>query len=423
MSSGPSQPSAPPPDALPPNAPAPSPPQPARKRRRTLGLILAVLAFAAAGGGYWVYWTQIGRFHIETENAYVAGNRIHLTPQVSGTIRAVHVDDTDRVMAGDTLVVLDDTDARVALDKAKAALAQTVREVRHLFAQPRVLAATIAVREAALERARDDLDSHTYLARTGAGSKETLRHTGNDVKQAEAALAAAREDLAAARVLVDRTTVTQHPRVRLAAAEVRAAYLDWRRTQVLAPVSGQVAQRSAQVGQRTTPATPLLAIVPMDDLWVDANFKEAQLRDVRIGQPVDLIADLYGNDVHFAGQVVGLSAGTGSAFSLLPAQNATGNWIKVVQRVPVRIALDPGTFADHPLRVGLSMRVSIDLRDRSGSQLAPVRPTAPVAETSVYAGLDRDACALVERLIAETLAAADPPDGPDTPPVEAAPSY
>jgi len=372
-----------------------------------VGLLLAVLIFGALGGGYWVYWMEVARFAVETENAYVAGNRIQVAPQVAGTIVAVHVDDTDRVNAGDPLVVLDDTDTRVALDKAKATLAQTAREVRHLFAQPRVLAATIVVREAALERARGDLESHEYLARTGAGSKETLRHTRNDVAQAEAALAAAREDLAAACVLIDRTTIREHPRIRLAAAEVRAAYLDWRRTRVLAPISGQVAQRSAQVGQRTTPDTPLMALVPLDDLWVDANFKEAQLRDVRIGQPVDMIADLYGGDVLYHGQVVGLAAGTGSAFSLLPAQNATGNWIKVVQRVPVRIALDPDALVDHPLRVGLSMRVSVDLHDQSGSPLSAVRPNAPVAETSVYAGLDGDAQTLIDQVIARALTASD----------------
>ncbi len=410
MSSGPPTPSAPPPGAPASTAPPELSSSGPRKRRRHMGLALAVLVFAALGGGYWAYWANVGRFHVETENAYVAGNRIQLTPQVAGTIVAVHVDDTDRVNAGDILVTLDDTDARVALDKAKANLAQTVREVRHLFARTRVLTAAIAVRRTGLERARDDLKSHEYLARTGAGSKETLRHTRNDVAQAKASLAAAHEDLEAACVLVDRTTVTGHPRVRLATNELRAAYLDWRRTRVLAPTAGQVAQRSAQVGQRTTPATPLMAIVPLDDLWVDANFKEARLRDVRIGQPVDMTADLYGGDVHYHGRVVGLSAGTGSAFSLLPAQNATGNWIKVVQRLPVRIALDPGALADHPLRVGLSMRVSVDLHDQDGSRLAPVRPNAPVAETSVYAALERDAQDLIDRVIARIPTIADTSD-------------
>lgn len=396
----------PPGGPTPPSPAAPSPPDRA-KRQRLFGMLLAGLIFTGMGGAYGLYWWLVGRFHVGTEDAYVAGNRIQVTSQVAGTIIAVHADDTHRVQAGDILVVLDDTDARVALDQAGAVLAQRVREVRELFAQTRVLEATVEVREAESKRAEDDLTSQNYLARTGAGSQEARRHADNDVAQTRARLASAREDLAAAQVLIDRTSVQGHPNVRLAAAQLRAAYLDWRRTRVPAPVSGQVAQRSAQVGQRTEPGTPLMSIVSLDELWVDANFKEAQLPDARIGQPVDMTADFYGGDVHYHGRVMGLSAGTGSAFALLPAQNATGNWIKVVQRVPVRIALDPRELATHPLRIGLSMRTILDVRDRTGSQLAVVQPETPVAETSVYAALDRDAQALIDQVIAENLAAPD----------------
>ncbi|GEO80620.1 secretion protein HlyD [Pararhodospirillum oryzae] len=373
-----------------------------------VGLVVATVLIAAAGAGYGAYWHWIGRFVVSTEDAYVAGTRIQVTPQVSGTIIAVHADDTDRVAAGDTLVMLDDTDARVALDQAQATLAQTVREVRALFARPRVLEATVAEREAVLKRALDDLDSRDYLARTGAGSKETRRHAENDVAQARASLAMAKEEVAAARVLIDATTVADHPRVRLAAERLRAAYLDWRRTRVPAPAGGQVALRAAQVGQRVQPGTALMTLVPLHDLWVDANFKEAQLPRVRLGQPVTLSADLYGGSVVYHGTVVGLSAGTGSAFSLLPAQNATGNWIKVVQRVPVRVALDPDELAAHPLRIGLSMRVAVDLRDQTGDTLAPVRPDTPVAETSVYEALDHDAQDLIDQVIARNLGESAP---------------
>jgi len=386
-------------------------------------MLLAGSLFAGLGGAYGLYWWMEGRFLVGTEDAYVAGNRIQITAQVAGTIIAVHAEDTDRVQAGDTLVVLDDTDARVALDQAKAALAERVREVRELFVQSRVQDARVKVREAELKRAEDDLVSRNHLARTGATSQETRRHAENDVAQARENLAAAREDLAAAQVLIDKTSASEHPRVRLAAAQLRSAYLDWRRTRVPAPASGQVAQRSAQVGQRTEPGAPLMSIVPLEDLWVDANFKEAQLSDARIGQPAEMTADLYGDDVHYHGRVVGLSAGTGSAFALLPAQNATGNWIKVVQRVPVRIALDPQELAAHPLRIGLSMRVTLDVHDREGSQLPDVRRNAPpVAETSVYDALDRDAQALIDEVIAANLASSDISQAAAGGPAEAASS-
>jgi membrane fusion protein (multidrug efflux system) len=246
-------------------------------------------------------------------------------------------------------------------------LAQTVREVRTLYASQAQASANVALREAELARTQDDLARRKALAGSGAVSAEEIRHAEIAVTAAKAAVAAAKEQLASGRALTEGTSVEQHPNVQRAAARVQEAMLAQTRSTLYAPVSGEVAKRSVQVGQRINPGAPVMAIVPLDQLWVDANFKESQLREMRIGQPVTLTADLYGSKVKYDGKVVGLSAGTGSAFALLPAQNATGNWIKVVQRVPVRIELDPKQLAAHPLRIGLSMHAEVDLHDRSGA--------------------------------------------------------
>jgi len=349
-------------------SPSPSPAPRRKKILATLGVL-----FALAGAGFGAYWALVGRYIEETDNAYVQGNVVQVTPQIAGTVEAVHVQDTDHVAAGQVLVQLDPADAEVALQQAEAQLAQTVREVRTLYAAQKQSKANVAVREAELARALDDLKRRKSLADSGAVSAEEIRHAENAVAAARAALAAANEQLASGRALTEGTDVANHPNVKRAAARVEEALLARERTTLRAPVSGEIAKRNVQVGQRINPGAPLMAIVPLDELWVEANFKESQLRNMRIGQPVHLIADLYGSKVEYQGKVVGLSAGTGSAFALLPAQNATGNWIKVVQRLPVRIALDPKQLAEHPLRIGLSMTAEVDLRDQGGE---PVRAAA-----------------------------------------------
>jgi membrane fusion protein (multidrug efflux system) len=387
----------------PPTSEPAAPPQ-RSNRRRWLLLAAAAIGFLGLGGAYGVWWDRVGRFQVDTDNAYVAGNVIQVTPQVSGTIIAVHADDTDFVQAGRILIDIDDTDARLALDQAKADLAQTVREVATLFSMDGALNATVQAREATLARAEQDLVRRQRLASTGAVSAEELKHAGDTLQEAQAQLAEARARAEANRALTDNTAIPDHPRVLRAASRVRDAWLALRRCSVPAPVSGQVARRSAQLGQRTTPGTPLMTIVPLEQVWVDANFKEAQLREVRIGQPAELTADIYGGGVVYHGRVAGLAAGTGGAFSLLPAQNATGNWLKVVQRVPVRIALDPAEVKAHPLRIGLSMQVAVRVEDRSGPLLSTGRQHDP-ASTAVFADLDHDAGALIARIIADNTAA------------------
>ncbi|MEO7127596.1 MAG: efflux RND transporter periplasmic adaptor subunit, partial [Rhodoferax sp.] len=353
----------------------------------------------------------------DTDNAYVEGNVIQITPQISGTVIAITADNTDFVRAGQPLVKFDPTDAKVALEQAEANLAQTVRQVRTLYANNGTLQAQIKFREADvvkaqsdISRARDDLNRRQSLAGNGAVSKEELEHARTQLAVAESAQAAAqagvvaaREQLASNQAMTEGTTVAQHPSVEAAAAKVREAYLATQRATLPAPVDGYVARRSVQLGQRVAAGTPLMSIVPLNQVWVDANFKEVQLRNIRIDQPVTLTADLYGSKVEYKGRVVGLGAGTGAAFALLPAQNATGNWIKVVQRVPVRIALDSQQLAAHPLRVGLSMDASVDVRHKDGKTLADVPTTVPTAQTNVYAALDEGANADVRRVIAANL--------------------
>jgi membrane fusion protein, multidrug efflux system len=367
-------------------------------RRRTL--LVLILAFLAAGGGWAAWWQLSGRYYETTDNAYVAGNLVEVTPQVAGTVIAIGADDTDRVQAGQMLVRLDPADAQVALDQAEADLARAVREGRTLYANNLTLEANVRVREAELQRAEEALARRTSLAEKGMVTREDFDNARANMAAARASLAAARESLAANRVLTERVKLEDQPSVLRAAARVREAYLALKRVEIPAPVGGYVARRSVQVGQRVAPGTPLMAIVPLEDLWVDANFKEVQLRDMRIGQPVRLIADLYGGTAEFHGKVAGLAAGTGGAFALLPPQNATGNWIKVVQRLPVRIALDAGELHRHPLRIGLSMKVEVEIRDTSGAQLAAAPRTGTAYATQAFSAPATEAEARVRAIIA-----------------------
>ncbi len=309
------------------------------------------------------YWMLVSSYHEETEDAYVQGNVVQVTPQVQGTVSQILVQDTDTVEAGQPLLTFDNSDAELAVNQAAAQLAQTVREVRTLYSMHAQSEANVALRVAELARAQDDYTRRQQIKNSGAVSNEELRHAELAVGVAQAAVNAAKEQLASGRALIAGTNVERHPNVQKAAAHLQEAMLAQSRMTVYAPVSGQIAKRNVQIGQRMSPGTPLMAIVPLDQLWVDANFKEAQLRQVRVGQPVLLTTDLYGSKVVFHGKVLGLGAGTGSAFALLPAQNATGNWIKVVQRLPVRIALDSKELAANPLRIGLSVNASVDLHE------------------------------------------------------------
>ncbi len=387
------------------------------RRQRFLTILLVVVLGVAALVG--TYYLMFVRGYVSTDNAYVNGNIVQVTAQTGGTIIAVNADETDAVTAGSALVNLDPVDARVMLARAENALARSVRETRGTFASTAGLNAFVQARQADVARARaevaraqQDVERRVALAAEGGVSAEELAHARSALVSSEAALSSALaaateagQNLTANEARIEGSVVATNPAVLQAAAELKEAYIAFKRTTVLAPATGIVAKRGAQLGARVQPGQMLATIVPLNEIWVDANFKEAQLETLRIGQPVTLEADFYGSSVEFHGKVAGVGAGTGSAFSVLPAQNATGNWIKVVQRVPVRIALDPAELEAHPLRIGLSMAVTVDTRDESGPAIAGQPATQSRYSTTVFDGIEAEADAHVQQVIAANLPA------------------
>ena len=384
------------------NAPSPAAPQNGNGRRKRLLLILT-LVFTLIGIGYGAYWWLIGQYHETTDDAYVAGNLVTVSPRITATVTAIEADETDLVRQGEPLIRLDDTDISIALDQAKANLAETVRQARQMFDRVGQLREQVTLRQADVAKAKEDLARRAALIADKAVSREELQHAQTAYDTARAARRAAGYDLQAATALVRGTDVEHHPQVKAAEARVREAYAEWQRRVVPAPVSGYVAQRSAQIGQRVNPGMPLMTIVPLDQLWVEANLKEDQLADIRIGQPVTMTAGLYGGSVAFHGRILGVGVGTGAAFALLPPQNASGNWIKIVQRVPVRISLDPQELTTKPLRVGLSMQVDIDTRRRRGEVLARAPFSGTRYSTPVYSVPTSDAEALIHEIVSANL--------------------
>jgi len=371
-------------------------PRPARR----LGLLALGAVVALSGFGYLGYWLVDGRYYESTDDAYVNGDVVQVTNEVPGTVIALSVDDTQPVRAGQPLLELDPADAKIALANAEADLARAVRQVRGLFAQGKELHAQIEQREQAARTADDDLQRRGGLIADGAISAEELSHARDAVTTTRANVAAAQQQLSQTIAQIDGTTIADHPQVLAAAAAVRNAALALHRTLLTSPVSGMIAKRSVQVGQRVAAGTPLLAVVPLDDVWIDANFKEVQLERMRTGQPVTVQTDLYGHHVTYHGHVVGIAAGSGSAFALLPAQNASGNWIKIVQRLPVRILLDPAELKAHPLRVGLSAAVRVNLHDTSGPLMTAAVRSVP-QPTQASAGDDPSVDARIAAIISD----------------------
>ena len=372
----------------------------AAPRARRLGLWSLGAVVVLSGLGWGGYWFADGRYHESTDDAYVNGDVVQVTSEVPGTVIGLNVDDTQLVTVGQPLARLDPADARVAEANAEADLARAVRQVRGLFAQEQELRAQIATREQAERTADDDLKRRSGLIADGAISGEELSHARDAVTTTRSNLAAARQQLSQTIAQIDGTTIADHPQVLSAAAAVRNAALALHRTDLISPVTGVIAKRSVQVGQRVAAGTPLLAVVPLDDVWIDANFKEVQLERMRAGQPVTVHTDLYGRHVTYHGHVVGIAAGSGNVFALLPAQNASGNWIKIVQRVPVRILLDAEELKAHPLRVGLSTAVNVDLHDMSGPLLSNAVRNVPLPKQA-SAGDDPQVDARIAAIIAD----------------------
>ncbi|EHG8284068.1 multidrug efflux MFS transporter periplasmic adaptor subunit EmrA [Klebsiella oxytoca] len=365
------------------NAESQTPQQPGSKKGKRKGaLLLLTLLFIIVAVAYGIYWFLVLRHYEETDDAYVAGNQVQIMAQVSGSVTKVWADNTDYVQKGDPLVTLDQTDAQQAFEKAQTQLAASVRQTRQQMINSKQLQASIEVKKTALSQAQTDLNRRIPLGAANLIGREELQHARDTVASAQAELDVAIQHYNANQAIVLGTKLEQQPAVLQAATEVRNAWLALQRTKIVSPISGYVSRRSVQPGAQITTTTPLMAVVPATNLWIDANFKETQLAHMRIGQPATVISDIYGDDVKYTGKVVGLDMGTGSAFSLLPAQNATGNWIKVVQRLPVRIELDEKQLAEHPLRIGLSTLVEVNTTDRGGEMLASQVRSAPVYESN-----------------------------------------
>ena len=385
-------------DDSPEPAPTPAPTHsttqiPAKSKRKKNLLLFTLIVLAIAAVTLWLYVTQ-WRYQVSTEDAYVSGNQVQINAQISGTVTAIGVNDTDMVKAGQTLVALDQADNGLALETAKAQLRTAIRQYKTQTASIQQADVNISQAQTAMNEVQSQIESakiallaaqsdyqrRAALMASQAVSQEEVQHAADTVKKAQAQLDAAVAKQATARSAVvtaqaqrnvtvanlGKNDVLSQPAVQTAIANIQTAWLNLNRTQIVAPIDGQIAKRSVQLGQKISAGTPLMVIVPLHDLWVDANFKESQIKDIHLGQAVNLTSDIYGKEVVYHGKVIGLSAGTGSAFSVLPAQNATGNWIKVTQRLPVRIALDSKELQQHPLRVGLSMHAELDSRDQQG---------------------------------------------------------
>lgn len=355
-----------------------------RQRMRRRWVIAIVAIFVTAVAGYGGYWYLVGRFFIQTDDAYVSGNQVSLTPQIAGTVISIAADDTDLVRAGQTVVRLDRSNVKIALQHAEAALGDALRNLRKLKQESAAEQAQIRLRRIQLKQARQDYFRDKHLVADGGVTLQQFQHAEAAFHGAEQRLRHAIHRLASLKAQTDAPTTLKNPTIQLAVSNLHRAWLNLQRTSIVAPTTGYVAQRRAQIGERVTPGQPLLSIVPLQQIWVEANFKETDISRLRIGQPVKVTADAYGSDVVYDGRVSGISAGTGSAFELLPPQNATGNWIKIVRRVPVRIRLSPKELKKHPLRIGLSLSVTVNTHDLRGPVLASTPPVKPVYQTGVY---------------------------------------
>jgi membrane fusion protein, multidrug efflux system len=380
---------------------------PANNRRGfLLKLVGAIVILGLIAFTLWYFLD--GRWYESTDDAYVGGNIVQITPQIVGTVTSIGADDGDLVKQGDVLVKFDQADADVQLAEAKADLANTVRKVRGLYSTVSGAQADVNIRRIAVAKAQADYNRRRDLAKSGAISAEELSHAQDALTSAQSALTTSQQQLQTNKVLVDDTVVASHPDVQAAAAKLRAAYLDDVRTTLIAPVTGYVAKRSVQVGQRVQPGAALMAVVPLHQVWVDANFKETQLTHMRIGQSVEVKSDVYGSAVTYKAKVQSLGVGTGSAFSLLPAQNATGNWIKIVQRIPVRVVFtDPDQLDKYPLRIGLSLDTEVNLHDQSGPTLAQKVPSQIAFSTDIYEKQLANADGEIEKIIHANMAAGD----------------
>lgn len=352
-----------------------------QQRKKGLSIFILLLLLIAIGSA--AYWFFFVKGFEETEDAYVSGNQVMVSSQVSGNISKINVDNMDPVQAGDVLLELDDTNAKLSFEQAKSNLANAVRQISQLNYTVKQLKSAVRANEITLAQAQGNLNRRVQLVKDGAIDKESFQHAKEAVELAKANLTTSQNQLEANQALLLDGPLSEQPQIQSAVSNLKQAWLNLERTKIRSPIKGYVARRNAQVGQAVSVGGALMAVVNTDQMWLDANFKETQLTHMRIGQPVEIHFDLYGKDKTFNGKVVGIEMGTGSAFSLLPTQNATGNWIKVVQRVPVRIQLDPQQLAENPLRIGLSATVKVNVSDSQGETLRNQAPSTTLYSTNV----------------------------------------
>ena len=354
-----------------------------KSQQRKKGLSIFILLLLLISVGSVAYWYFFIKGFEETEDAYVSGNQVMVSAQVAGNISKINVDNMDPVQAGDVLLELDDTNAKLSFEQAKSNLANAVRQVSQLNYTVKQLKSAVRANEITLAQAQGNLNRRVQLVKDGAIDKESFQHAKEAVELAKANLATSQNQLGANQALLLDGPLSEQPQIQSAVSNLKQAWLNLERTKIRSPIKGYVARRNAQVGQAVSVGGALMAVVTTDQMWLDANFKETQLTHMRIGQPVEIHFDLYGKDKTFNGKVVGIEMGTGSAFSLLPTQNATGNWIKVVQRVPVRIQLDPQQLAENPLRIGLSATVKVNVTNSQGETLRDQAPSTTLYSTNV----------------------------------------
>jgi membrane fusion protein, multidrug efflux system len=370
-----------------------------KRLQRTRWMTGLTFLFMILGVIYFLYWVFVGRFYESTDDAYVSGNLVQVMPEISGHVTAILADETDFVTKGQPLIYLDKSDAEIALKNAEATLALTVRKVHDYYNNVEQMKAQVALQNSLLAKAQDDYDRRKGLVVNRVISAEDLQHAKIAVDSAKASVDLAKQQLAAAISLVTNSDLYHHPEVKQAEVALRNAYLNWRRTVIYAPDSGYIAKRPAEVGLQVNPNSVLMIIVPLTQVWVDANYKESQLKHLRIGQPAELIADAYGSSIKYKGTVVGLNPGAGDTFDLLPPQNATGNWIKIVQRLPVRIAINEEQLKKYPLRIGLSVVVTVDTSNRKGQALSMVSQNKIIYHMDDYTSDLKQADQLVNQIL------------------------
>lgn len=362
----------------------------------TLFLLIVAIVF-------FLYWWVWGRFDEYTDDAYVTGNSVYVTPQINGIITSIYIDDTWYVQKGQVLIELDQTDYKIALDKSLSLLGQTIRDVAQLFAETNQKKAQIQVAKAVFIKDSEDFERRFALVPSGSVSKEDFSHATAALTNSYFSLIAAEQEYFSLKAQIEHTTIQTHPLVQQAIQGVKECWVKLSRCTIKAPTSGLIAQRRAQVGERVTPSEFVLSVVPLKEIWVEANFKEDQIGSMQIGQKATIRTDIYGSRVLYEGEVVGMGAGTGSIFSLLPPQNATGNWIKIVQRVPIRISLQPDQILDFPLRLGLSTEVHVDIHPLKNPLLSQEPAPLPLYTTTIFANEEEGVQTLIDSIFRNNL--------------------